>query len=88
MGGGKVVVGQRRKHVVQGVVADRKRKEQPREEIGLHKVARVKNVVTEAELLAIRIELVVGKLSQLVEHEYADTKGIQHRYACPRCKAR
>ena len=77
--GRKIMIGQRRKQMVQGMVANRKRKEQPREKISPRVVARVKYVFGEIEFLSVRLEMMIGYQSHLVKQEDADPQAIQQR---------
>ena len=71
VGGLQVVIGQRRKQVVQGVVADRERKQQPSEEVAARVVARIVNMVVQLKGLSIGLEVMIGQQPQLIEGEHA-----------------
>ena len=87
MAGLEIVVGKRREQVVQGVVADGEREEQPGQKIAAREVARIEEVVFQREFFPFGLKVVIGQLPQLVQNEHAQAEGIEQRQAAPGSEA-
>src|SRR5688500_2801538 len=77
----QAVIGHGGKQVMQSVVADGERKEEPRQPVAAGVVAGVADVVGELQVAAVRLEVMIGQLPQLVHEQHGEAENIKLRQA-------